>query len=178
MEQSKEKFRWEGIQALHKLSAEDRKDLNKLIAIEQKYNLGYNIICEFCDKKYFKPMYALHHYCKLDMLPILSILQQHSAEIAPNLTNQQMISLMCGIKEKDAQKLVDFIDADDKKRAQDFAERFADGLSTALTRSNKMKIYYGDNERAKAAGLSLHELYFQEGFRDGWTSKDKSPLEN
>ena len=40
----------EGIKVLAELKKEDRKNPVKLLEVEKKYHLGYNIVAEFCDE--------------------------------------------------------------------------------------------------------------------------------
>ena len=160
-----DKLQQDGLKILTNLSVKDRADINKLIEIERKYNLGYNHIVEFCDKKYRTAMYVLTHYCQLKFSVVLQLIKANESKLNNNLTNAQIIALFTGVSDKKADEIVNETDKLDKARNEIFAKKFSKALAAGINVSNGgHAILSGDVENAKKAWLSLTEYLFLDKF--------------
>ena len=157
--------RQEGIKKLVALPAKERADLDKLIELENEYNLGYNHIVEFCDPKYRKAMYVLTHYCQLRFNIVLQLLKANANKLSANLTDAEIVSKFTNISLDKANKLVEEIDKLDKERNETFGKKFARALANGLNATNGgHAIYVSDLEEAKKAGVSLNQYLFVSAF--------------
>ena len=165
MEKNKENIRQAGLKALSSLTKAEQADINKLIEIESKYELGYNCIVEFCDRKFHRPMYALTHYCQLKFPFVLKLIKANESKLDENQTYAQIIASLTNISSQKAEKLVNETDERDHAYAEMFGKKFANALAQAINASNGAHgITKWDKEEAKKTGLSLNEYLFLSTF--------------
>ena len=136
----------------------DNPDLKKVYEIANKYELGYNVV-EFVPKNVAKKMYVLHHYAKLNVLPILLILKANEKLLNKEMTNEQVLQNFIGLDKKTAKELVESIDEYYKKSREKFAKAVSTGIAAGLNAIFN-KHYTTEN---------LHwtdEQFFMKGFND------------
>ena len=109
----------------------DNPDLKKVYEIANKYKLKYDVV-EFVPKNIAKKMYVLHHYAKLNVLPILQILKANEKLLNKEMTNEQVLQNFIGLDKKLAKELVESIDEYDKQSREKFAKLFSAGIAGGL----------------------------------------------
>lgn len=164
-------MRIEGFKALKNLSEADRKNPKKLLEIEDKYNLGYAHICEFCDKSLRKIILILYHYAKLNVRTILTLLNVNKEKISKyDMTPNQVLEGFLDLKKEDADKLIAFVDHSDKLYREKFAKKFASGIRIAMNKT------FGAHA-IKTLSIDEAEL-FKDAFENEWNYLEKKDKED
>ena len=109
-------------------------------------------------------MYVLHHYAKLNVLPILLILKSNEKLLSKEMTNEQVLHYFIGLDKKTAKELVELIDKYDKQSREEFAKLFSAGIGGGLNAIIN-KHYTTENFHWS------DEQFFMEGFNDAIESE-------
>lgn len=91
---------------------------DELIAIEQTYNLGKNIVGEFLNKNISKNFFAISNYTNLDCTSILQLLKNNKEFADKEMENAQRLQVFLGMEQETAKNHVEFIDACNQQKQQ------------------------------------------------------------
>ncbi len=129
----------EGVNELEKYKKAGKLDLNKLLEIEKKYQLGYYKISEVVPKEIVFKMHALKEYGnesngeKLSTENILKLLIKNPKLLWQDLTEVQVVSLYLGLTISDAEEMVKRHKESSTAQAKKVLNNMIEGLNDALS---------------------------------------------